>query len=223
MKTRFWLVLFVIDCVVELASQFFELNVIHFVSKPLLMPLLIGFCLSMPQVKDQKLKRWIVVALFFSWVGDTLLLFQNEKSLFFILGLVAFLLAHVGYIIGFTRLKSVANTTEKVIIVLMFVFYSISLVMILWSGLGEMKLPVMVYAAVLTTMGALGVIKNTTSYPYLTLGVLFFVISDSILAINKFLVAVTYSGVLIMSTYIVAQWLIVAGLSKRMKYSEIIP
>lgn len=215
MKTKTWLLLFIIVAATELATQLFELGSVHIVSKILLMPLLIGYWLSMPKEKNQDLRKWVVVALFFSWLGDTLLLFQGEKPIFFILGLVAFLLAHVAYIISFTRLKSTASAMGKPIIIVLFVVYSSILVFVLWPGLGGMKLPAILYGVILTTMGTIGVIKNTTSCPLLTFGVLFFVASDSILAINKFLFEVPYNGVLIMSTYILAQWLIVEGFSKR--------
>lgn len=186
------------------------------VTKPLLMPLLVGFFISSYTGKNS-IKKWIIGALVFSWVGDTVLMLQDVDGMYFIIGLVAFLLAHVAYIVSFTRLKSTASATGKRIIIVLFVVYSSILVFVLWSGLGDMKLPVILYATILTAMGSLGVIKNTSSYPLITFGVLFFVASDSILAINKFLFEVPYNGVLIMSTYILAQWLIVKGVSMRLK------
>lgn len=142
-------------------------------------------------------------------------MFQNINGMYFIIGLVAFLLAHVMYIVGFTKLKNSTTKVERLAIIVFFLAYSATLVIFLWPGLGNMKAPVMLYALVLTIMGVLGVIKSTTNHPYITFGVLFFVASDSILALNKFLIDVPFNGVLIMGTYIAAQWLIVAGVSKR--------
>ena len=45
------------------------------------------------------LKKWILLALLFSWVGDILLMFESERINFFLFGLLAFLIAHVFYIV----------------------------------------------------------------------------------------------------------------------------
>lgn len=214
-KINYWLLLFAIDSMLELASQLFNWNFLSLFSKPLLMPLLIGYFVSASRANRSPLKKFVVLALVFSWVGDTVLMFQNINGMYFIIGLVAFLLAHVMYIVGFTKLKNSTTKVERLAIIVFFLAYSATLVIFLWPGLGNMKAPVMLYALVLTIMGVLGVIKSTTNHPYITFGVLFFVASDSILALNKFLIDVPFNGVLIMGTYIAAQWLIVAGVSKR--------
>ena len=214
-KINYWLLLFAIDSMLELASQLFNWNFLSLFSKPLLMPLLIGYFVSASGANRSLLKKLVVLALVFSWVGDTVLMFQNIDGMYFIIGLVAFLLAHVMYIVGFTKLKNSTTKVERLAIIVFFLAYSATLVIFLWPGLGNMKAPVMLYALVLTIMGVLGVIKSTTNHPYITFGVLFFVASDSILALNKFLIDVPFNGVLIMGTYIAAQWLIVAGVSKR--------
>jgi len=214
-KINYWLLLFAIDSMLELASQLFNWNFLSLFSKPLLMPLLIGYFVSASGANRSPLKKFVVLALVFSWVGDTVLMFQNINGMYFIIGLVAFLLAHVMYIVGFTKLKNSTTKVERLAIIVFFLAYSATLVIFLWPGLGNMKAPVMLYALVLTIMGVLGVIKSTTNHPYITFGVLFFVASDSILALNKFLIDVPFNGMLIMGTYIAAQWLIVAGVSKR--------
>ncbi|MCB0504552.1 MAG: lysoplasmalogenase [Cyclobacteriaceae bacterium] len=214
-KINYWLLLFAIDSMLELASQLFNWNFLSLFSKPLLMPLLIGYFVSASRANRSPLKKFVVLALVFSWVGDAVLMFQNINGMYFIIGLVAFLLAHVMYIVGFTKLKNSTTKVERLAIIVFFLAYSATLVIFLWPGLGNMKAPVMLYALVLTIMGVLGVIKSTTNHPYITFGVLFFVASDSILALNKFLIDVPFNGMLIMGTYIAAQWLIVAGVSKR--------
>ena len=214
-KINYWLLLFAIDSMLELASQLFNWHPLSLFSKPLLMPLLIGYFVSASGANRSPLKKFVVLALVFSWVGDTVLMFQNINGMYFIIGLVVFLLAHVMYIVGFTKLKNSTTKVERLAIIVFFLAYSATLVIFLWPGLGNMKAPVMLYALVLTIMGVLGVIKSTTNHPYITFGVLFFVASDSILALNKFLIDVPFNGVLIMGTYIAAQWLIVAGVSKR--------
>ena len=78
-----------------------------------------------------------------------------------------------------------------------------------------MRLPVIVYAVVILTMltGAINRIEKVKkeSYFLVLAGAILFVISDSSIAVNKFSHQFDSSGMVIMSTYIVAQYLIVAG------------
>ena len=89
------------------------------------------------------------------------------------------------------------------------------LIAYLYSGLGEMRLPVLIYTAVILTMltGAINRKEkaNSISYYLILAGAVLFVISDSAIAINKFSYHFEYSGIVIMSTYIMAQYLIVTG------------
>jgi uncharacterized membrane protein YhhN len=89
------------------------------------------------------------------------------------------------------------------------------LVSCLYSDLAEMRLPVIMYAIVILTMltGAINrkeKVKKESHYLVLA-GAILFVISDSVIAINKFSHQFESSGIVIMSTYIVAQYLIIAG------------
>jgi uncharacterized membrane protein YhhN len=51
-------------------------------------------------------------------------------------------------------------------------------------------------------------------------GAILFVISDSAIAINKFSYHFEYSGIVIMSAYIVAQYLIVTGYIEQFLWNE---
>jgi uncharacterized membrane protein YhhN len=95
------------------------------------------------------------------------------------------------------------------------IIYGVTLVYFLYDDLADMRLPVIFYAIVLLTMlsGAINRIEKVgqKSYWLVLSGAILFVISDSAIAINKFSVHFASSGVFIMSTYIVAQYLILAG------------
>jgi uncharacterized membrane protein YhhN len=89
------------------------------------------------------------------------------------------------------------------------------LVLYLYQDLKEMKLPVILYAIVILLMlsGAINRIDkvNKKSFLLVLAGAILFVVSDSAIAINKFSIKFEYSGIVIMSTYIVAQYLIITG------------
>ena len=101
--------------------------------------------------------------------------------------------------------------------------YVIELLYILWPYLGGMKLPVVVYACVIGTMLAFalwqfGKLEKKTSLLFIG-GAVFFVISDSLLAISKFKVHFPLSGILIMFTYCLAQYLLARGSARHLETS----
>jgi uncharacterized membrane protein YhhN len=86
------------------------------------------------------------------------------------------------------------------------------------DGLGAMLIPVAIYMLVILTMATTAYLRknsvNILSYGLVFLGALFFMISDSILAINKFHQPIPWSDISIMATYAIAQYLIVLGILK---------
>mgnify|MGYP000300517206 CR=1 FL=1 len=79
-------------------------------------------------------------------------------------------------------------------------------------GLGEFFLPVVVYGAAISIFGMVSLlnymIRKDNSSLILLLGALLFILSDSMIALNKFYEAKALYGVAIMVTYILGQYLI---------------
>ena len=77
----------------------------------------------------------------------------------------------------------------------------------------------MIYAFVISLMAVMAVNRkgrvNTTSFNLIFYGAILFLISDSILAYNKFVSPIKFSGLAIMSTYMIAQYLITMGAVER--------
>ena len=102
-------------------------------------------------------------------------------------------------------------------LVVVVIYYA---VLINWLSpyLADMKIPVMMYGIVISFMFMLAmhmlVIKNKTAGKWMMPGALLFVISDSLLAINKFYLSFDGAGILIMLTYGMAQLFIVEGASR---------
>jgi uncharacterized membrane protein YhhN len=186
----------------------------HNFLKPVLLLLL--FAALWQHNKGLKLYNHTLIGTGFllSWLGDVLLIFESKSPLFFIFGLVSFLLAHIMYIIYFTKYIHFGSLLlkQKLLPAIPAFVFSIILVSFLWPKLGPMKLPVLAYAAVITTMLyssiiATWFIKKPSGLLFLA-GALFFVLSDSLLAINKFNAPFAYAGPAIMLTYCIAQYLI---------------
>ena len=81
--------------------------------------------------------------------------------------------------------------------------------------LGDMLLPVRIYAVVISFMFLLAMhmlfIKNTGTGLWMTTGALLFIISDSLLAVNKFYHPFEMAGVFVMATYGLAQLFLTVG------------
>ena len=186
--------------------------------KPAIIPIL-GFGVYL--YRKFPTKNALLLALLFSWIGDVILLFADIAEIYFILGLISFLISHVVFCVVFNnqiktkaRKNSIAFGIGSFIIAL----YLIGMLSVLLPFLGDLKIPVTVYASVISIMvlfafNGFFVWKNPGN-KYIFIGAIAFVLSDSILAMNKFYAPIERSSFLIMLTYLVAQYLIVVGILK---------
>ena len=92
------------------------------------------------------------------------------------------------------------------------------MMLILLPSLGDLKIPVFVYALTISIM-LLFALKGFMNWHkpasiYILIGAIIFVASDSLLAFDKFYAPLQYSSFLIMTTYLLAQYLIVIGILK---------
>ena len=217
MKKQSWLIIFGIVLAAHIAGIVSGNLVLQQVSKPLLMPVLIGYFLVVTASQQTGLKKWVLLALFFSWAGDVLLMFQPKDDLFFLLGLSAFLLAHIFYIVFFHQLRMQENIKSNPWLLLLVVIYYAVLISWLSPWLGTMKIPVRIYGIVISFMLMLALhllsLKDKRSGGCLAVGALLFVLSDSVLAINKFYLPFEAAGIIIMLTYGAAQFFITEGAS----------
>ena len=209
-----------ISAVADIAGIAFNITWLHYSFKPLLLPLLLLAALTGTS-KSAKSKKLFIAALFFSWAGDMFLLFESENNLFFIFGLASFLTTHILYIVYFLSIRSSATSLLKKQpwLIALVLLYGVSLVWLLFPSLGDLKVPVIIYAAVICTMLLCSMHvfykANKNAAALFVAGALLFVISDSLLAVNKFYTPFAYAGVCIMLTYCVAQYFIVTGFIKQ--------
>ncbi len=187
---------------------------IEMIAKPLITTsLVIVYLLSV-----SKPNFWYVSALFFAFWGDVLLLFQDQ---FFVFGLGSFLLAHILLItvsskfLENTKISRILVHSIPFIIILGVLMYTI------YPNLGELLIPVFIYGMVISVFGVITFLiytnKKSTANLWLFIGALTFIVSDSILAINKFYEASEMLGNSIMITYIIAQYLICKAMIAKTK------
>ena len=155
-------------------------------------------------------------------------MFQSMNPLFFIGGLIAFLIGHIIYIILFNREKrQILNKNSRFLRIgtLFIMMYLIVMLSLLLPHLDAMRLPVTVYALTISLMLWTAIIGYTEwespANVWILRGAILFVMSDSILAFNKFYQPVWMASFFIMVTYLAAQYAIVVGVLKLPKYGEV--
>ncbi len=152
----------------------------------------------------------VSIALVFSCIGDVMLGLHRDD--FFIFGLLAFLVTHLFYIWLFLRHLPMSNRLSKgkKMMIAAIIVYAAAMVVWLWSGLGAMRVPALVYLSAITLMCIIATIADF-SRPAVMIGALLFLISDSLIALTKFKTAIPFSNYAIWLTYYLGQYLITLG------------
>ena len=171
------------------------------------MVLLIGLAISQRANNISKYKLLLIIGLIFCMIGD----YAIGKV--FEYGLLSFLIGHVFYISAFSTANERKVPTAAKVPLLLF-----GIAMALWIGgtlfsLGDtfLGIAVITYMAVILTMGWSSIRTNSN---FALVGALLFIASDTVLAINKFVIDIPYSHQLIMLTYYAAQLFITLSISQ---------
>lgn len=157
----------------------------------------------------------LTIALIFSAAGDVTL--SLNSSQYFVPGLGLFLIAQITYAVTFYRDFKMQKSRISLAVIL--VFYAVIMAVIMTPSLEEMALPVYVYLTVITIMGILAAFRQSSNKLGF-FGAVSFIISDSILAVNKFLITLPAADYFVMITYYSAQFLIVHGYMNDMKLQK---
>ena len=160
-------------------------------------------------------KLMVIGALLFSASGDVFLALSIEKSFEF--GLMAFACAQLTYFIYFMGHIHWQTWKGLPLTGIVLLFIAVSFVVLPASE--HLIWHVLFYSGtlMLMTCSALLSVNSSTTQFY---GALTFVVSDSLIAVNKFVVSLPFEGLLIMSTYYLAQFLIIKGIIDENKHRE---
>lgn len=218
-KNAVLLLTFLIVSAIHLIGIIIKQPLLADVTKVLLMPLLLGHVIALPNRKFIGLNL-LVIAILFCWAGDVLLMFTENNELFFLLGLAAFLIGHIFYMLTFNKMadKNSIGKPLQPLFYLIPLLFAVSLLIVLFPNLGEMKVPVIAYAIVISFMCVAAMRRwqrtDIPSFVTVLTGAVLFIFSDALIAINKFHTPFNAASLLIMITYIAAQYLIITGLLK---------
>ena len=224
MNSKYWIIIYLAVLAVDLYAVYSGNDAFRYVTKPLLMPLLIVYFVLDAKSSALSLKKWVILALGFSWLGDMLLMFESLSTSYFIFGLIAFLIAHVFYIILFDQIRVKEKFKQSLLPLLPIAIYYFLLISLLQPNLGGMQKPVSIYGLVISVMLSFAAdlwrLKDKTASFLIIFGALLFITSDSLLAINKFHKQFQYAGIAVMLTYGIAQLLITLGVARYISSSS---
>ncbi|MGB5363802.1 MAG: lysoplasmalogenase [Aureibaculum sp.] len=198
-------ILFVIISLLDILGLLIHVALLELIAKPFIIISLMAIYLSSVKNKNY----WFLAALFFSFLGDVFLLDNNDMFLF---GIAAFLITQLLYIKIIIGYLNNSSKSQKLQAILPFAIYFILLIYLLIDNLGEYLIPVLVYGLTISVFGIVSllnyIINKSQTSKLLLFGAFLFIASDSMIAFDRFYESKGFYSVLIMITYILAQYLI---------------
>jgi uncharacterized membrane protein YhhN len=184
---------------------------LHWIGKPLTTGLLLLLVWRTRSPVSPRYRRRIAAGIGFSLIGDILLMLPGDL---FVPGLAAFLLGHLCFIAAFVGDSRFAG---RPLLLLASLGYGAINLWLLWGSIGAaLRLPVIVYVIVLTSMGGQAMVRarsfsmngdpQARSARLAAIGALTFMLSDSLLAWNRFYAAIPWATLWVLSTYYLALW-----------------
>ncbi len=226
MKFRNLIIIFCIALIIECAASSANLREVQYFSKPSLMVILIFYFLSNSKNLPFQ-KKLIIAALSFSWIGDVVLLFEKQFSGLFIFGLLSFLAAHIFYAAYFWQIGKVnlIDSKPRFAVIIAVLVYSVAFYFFLFPNVGSLRIPILIYMILISLMLLTSIhafnLRSQTFGKICVAGTMLFTFSDSILAINRFVVSIYLGSSLVMLVYATSQLLITEGALRNLKNVQV--
>lgn len=220
MNTRLiFSIFYLIVSITEIAADLSGNRIMIYFTKPLILTSIIIYSIQTKNQENDAKLPFFIAGLFFALFGDIFLMIQ-EMDLF-IPGLASFLVMQVCYAYAF-YLDNPQKLISKYAYLRLapFILFAIIFYFILQPHLSGIviKVAVAIYALSIAIMAWLSLLrKNKISTPSFFLvftGAILFMISDSIIAVDKFITSVPLNTIWVMGTYCLAQYLITLGFLK---------
>lgn len=205
-----------VTAVLNTRADLMDLRAQVYVFKPVATLLLVAIVLR--SAGASRYRAWIAAGLVASLAGDILLMLPMGL---FVPGLVAFLVAHLFYIRAFAvdggglRAPWLPGVPVLAAAVVVLAY--------LWPSLGAMRIPVACYVATISVMSWQAIsrwwVRGTPDAAFAAVGSLFFMASDSSLAINRFVAPFAGAGFVVLATYYLAQWGLTASAADSVNFN----
>ncbi len=184
---------------------------LHYVFKPLATALILLVAWRIANPVNPRYRRAVLAGIAFSWCGDVFLMLPpSVLRTGFLLGLSSFLLAHLCFLRAFS---SDARLFGQPLVALGLLLLGAVNLAVLWPGLTPgLQAPVLIYMLCLLAMVAQAITRHLQwrrqDSRLAALGSALFLLSDTLLAYNKFYVPIPLAALWILSTYYAALFLI---------------
>ncbi|MEW6717572.1 MAG: lysoplasmalogenase [Chloroflexota bacterium] len=212
-----WLILPLLVAASDWLSVSRSWEKIGYVTKPATVLTLIGWMFAQGVV--QLPLGWFAIGLGFSLLGDVLLMLPQEQ---FIGGVIAFLLAHLMYILGLNAVPPLMNVATLVVVVVV-VLTAARLGRSITRNLSStQKAAIISYIVVVSLMliSALMTLTCTGWRPgpaiLVSIGGLLFFVSDALLAWNRFVEPINQGKLKVRVTYHLGQIALISGAAAQM-------
>ena len=212
-------IVFALIALLQLLSIYENIEPLRMASK-VAITLSLLLLLSLGTKLKGRFHKRIFAGLVFAMAGDIFLLSSTPD--YFMAGLGSFLIAHLCYISAFyLDFRSAPELDKKGARLAIFFGIVVSCGIYFWlrPSLGAMRLPVLVYIFVITLMMMMAAFRNqrvnAISFKLILCGAVCFMISDAVLAGNRFVVHFSGEDLIVMFSYMLAQYLIVMGAVER--------
>lgn len=213
MNIYFISLLVLLSAICHIQAEYAGVKKRVYICKPFTMAMIILIAL-IPSVASGALYQYLIIAgLIFSLAGDIFLMFPETR---FTAGLFSFLIGHVFYIFAFSSGSGFGlNPWFSALLV----SFGVTFFSYLSANLGKMKLPVALYILVILLMGSQAFhqwqFSQNKGTWFAFIGALLFILSDSILAANKFRTPFKTARFFTLSTYFTGQYLIALSVGIR--------
>jgi uncharacterized membrane protein YhhN len=188
-------------------------GIAHTLVKGLLMPALL---LWVVVALGAAAPRLLVAGLVLATVGDVGL----EYDATFLLGMAGFLAMQVCYIAGFIRLGAEARTSRLPLVTVGYLAFWAIANLILGPRLGDLRIPIAVYSMALSVMA---IAAARTGIRRIAIGGLLFLVSDMLIGVDLADLGFPGRGIVVMVTYLGAQYLIATGWARRVDPHLVVP
>ncbi len=218
-----WLILAILFAGMEALAIRNGWHQAEYLAKPAVIIILIAGLFASTGFQGSAL--WFALGLFFSLLGDLLLLSPSEKL--FLAGLIAFLLTHICYLIGF-RQQMLAPSAWSLVLIFVILLNAVRLLRRIVSSmrardLNRLVYPVIVYGLVISLMlyAAMATLSDHSwiigAAFLVSLGAFLFWLSDLMLAWNKFVSPLKTGRILNVAAYHIGQICLVAGVIRQFR------
>jgi len=190
---------------------------LEYLAKPAVMIILFLWLWTSTGLNSASL--WFGIGILLSLAGDVFLLISLDRL--FLAGLVAFLLAHLAYLVGFNIPIPEISAWGFVLAVIVGLggvrVIRRIIAPLAASGQGRIRMPIIIYSTVISLMLLSAMMKmtditwNANAATLVGVGAFLFYVSDIILAWHKFVAPIQYGRIYNIGAYHLGQIMLIAG------------